>query len=319
MKTDDNLTAGRAFAYVRVSTTKKESYFDEKREEAKQLRQLIDKHDLSVAQIMGDWIVEYKKTQSAETKKVIERQSLLKQAKDEEEIEFDISINEHGDEFVQTFDSQLVKIHEQAARDGFIIPEENIIKDRISGAKFDRPGLNELKARVKEGDMIYVYSLDRIGRSTLGILTLIEDLCERGVTVDIITNRLKAGKNTTKEDRLLFEIVSSFASFERAIIRQRVRSGIEAAKAKPNPPQFGRGDRITQKVKNVICGLAESGIPAKEIISRTGVSRPVVYKIIKKNGLSEQYKIAQLSRKGKEELTLDGGSITQEEKEKLFS
>jgi len=105
-----------------------------------------------------------------------------------------------------------------------------IFTDKISGAKADRPGLNACLAKLKTGDTLLVWRLDRLGRSMVHLVGLIEELREKGIGFRSICDG--AIDTTTASGELVFNIFSALAQFERRLIQERTRAGLQAARAR---------------------------------------------------------------------------------------
>ena len=113
--------------------------------------------------------------------------------------------------------------------DGVVL--DRTFADAASGATTDRPELQALLAYVREGDTVYVHSLDRLGRSLRDVQEIIETLTARGVRVDIVTQGLTfTGKNNPMS-KLLLQMLGAVAEFELAQIRERQAQGIAKARA----------------------------------------------------------------------------------------
>lgn len=99
----------------------------------------------------------------------------------------------------------------------------------ISGTRTSRPGLSELLAYARPGDTLVVQALDRLGRTTLDLLALVDDLDEREIGMRILT----LGVDTrTPAGRLVLTVMSALAQMEREVLRERTIDGLAAAKAR---------------------------------------------------------------------------------------
>ena len=105
-----------------------------------------------------------------------------------------------------------------------------IFIDTISGAKSERPGLEKCLAALKEGDTLLVWRLDRLGRSMPHLVQLVEELGEKGIGFRSLCDG--AINTTTASGELIFNIFSSLAQFERRLIQERTRAGLEAARVR---------------------------------------------------------------------------------------
>lgn len=112
----------------------------------------------------------------------------------------------------------------------------------ISGSTFDRPGLANALASVSEGDMLVVWRLDRLGRSLIDLISVINDLGKRGVEFRSLSEAIDT---STSGGRLTFHIMGAMAEFERSIISERTKAGMSAARSKGS--LIGRRPALTQQ------------------------------------------------------------------------
>ncbi|MFA4919681.1 MAG: recombinase family protein [Thermodesulfovibrionales bacterium] len=125
---------------------------------------------------------------------------------------------------------QLVPLRDYCQRRDFIITGE-YVDNGISGTKERRPQLDRLldAARKRQVDMVIVWKLDRFGRSLKQLVMALEELSSLGVGFISYQDNLDL---TTPQGRLMFHIIGSMAEFERELIAERVRAGIENARRK---------------------------------------------------------------------------------------
>lgn len=100
-------------------------------------------------------------------------------------------------------------------------------EEKRSGASLRRPVLDKLLRNLKRGDVLVVYKLDRIARSLKHLLSIIDRLQERGAGFESLTEHIDTN---TPAGRLMLQMLGAFAEFEREMIRERTRSGMQAAK-----------------------------------------------------------------------------------------
>ncbi len=121
---------------------------------------------------------------------------------------------------------------------------ERIFKDQISGARKERPGLQDALDFAREGDTLLVWRLDRLGRSLKNLINIIAGLEKRGIGLRSLQESIDT---TTSGGRLIFHVFGALAEFERNLIRERTRAGLAAARA------CGRkGGRPRKLSKNVV-------------------------------------------------------------------
>jgi len=148
---------------------------------------------------------------------------------------------------------------------------EEFIDNGVSGAKERRPALDRLvkAARARQIDVIVVTKLDRLARSTHHLVTLGRELAQLGVDLVVLDQQIDT---TTPSGRLMFHVLSAIAEFERDLIRERVKAGLERAKA--------NGIRLGRPIARVSEGRSrtfhEERLPIGEIARRLGVSRATV-------------------------------------------
>jgi len=125
---------------------------------------------------------------------------------------------------------QLVPLREYCQRRGLIIAGE-YVDNGISGTKDHRPQLDRLldAARKRQIDLIIVWKLDRFGRSLKQLVIALEEISSLGVGFISYQDNLDL---TTPQGRLMFHIIGAMAEFERELIRERVKAGLENARRK---------------------------------------------------------------------------------------
>jgi len=106
---------------------------------------------------------------------------------------------------------------------------ERIFEDTVSGAKTDRPGLTAALAWLRDGDVLVVWRLDRLGRSMAHLIETVSALESRGVGLRSLTESIDT---TTPGGLLIFHVFGALGQFERDLIRERTRAGLAAAAAR---------------------------------------------------------------------------------------
>ncbi|MEV6905281.1 recombinase family protein [Amycolatopsis sp. NPDC051372] len=145
----------------------------------------------------------------------------------------------------------------------------------VSGAKTERPELDRCLDHLRQGDVLTVWKLDRLGRNTVHVLQLIEHLTERGIGFRSLTEGLHTDGPMGKA---MLTIMAAFAQLERDTMIERTRAGLAAAAA--NGRKGGRprkvGDADAAKAKE----LKSKGINAPDIAKMLGCSRATVYRYL---------------------------------------
>lgn len=149
-------------------------------------------------------------------------------------------------------------------------------QDKISTRQTDRPGLAKALGYLRDGDTLAVWKLDRLGRSVKEILTLADELHDRGIALRILTGTLAGHYTPTGEGKFFFTVMAAFAELERDMIHERTMAGLAAARAQ------GRiGGRPTvmneDKLAAATARLARGEGPT-QVAKALGVSRATLYR-----------------------------------------
>ena len=164
---------------------------------------------------------------------------------------------------------------------------EKLFIDQVSGKNIDRPELQKMLYFVREGDSLYVHSLDRLARNLADLLNLVEDLTGRGVSVHFLGEKLDfdAGKDASPTSKLMLSMIGAFAEFERSMIRRRQAEGI--ALAKERGAYKGRQRSVTDKQINAIKEMIDQGVPMAVAARKVGISRTTAYKYLDRTNQNE--------------------------------
>ena len=155
---------------------------------------------------------------------------------------------------------------------------ERIFRDKASGAKTERPGLQEAIDFLREGDSLVVWRLDRLGRSLKHLLETVAILEERGVGFRSLQEAIDT---TTSGGRLIFHIFGALAEFERNLIRERTLAGLSAARARGR--KGGRPKKLDSKKRELAYQLYdEKKHPIKDICQMLGISKPTLYAYLRR-------------------------------------
>ena len=157
------------------------------------------------------------------------------------------------------------------------VDSRNIYEDKISGTQDTRDGLTKAIAFLQAGDTLVVWKLDRLGRSLAHLIGIINSLKEKNIGFISITEGMDT---TTPSGELFFHIFGALAQFERSLIQQRVKAGLESAKARGRVG--GRPKAIDdEKLKTIKKALADG--MSKAAVCRTfGVKRSTLIDSLKR-------------------------------------
>jgi DNA invertase Pin-like site-specific DNA recombinase len=149
-----------------------------------------------------------------------------------------------------------------------------VFTEKASGALDDRPELARLLDHLRKGDTVVVWRLDRLGRSLRHLIEIVAEFDERGVAFQSLTEGINT---TTPGGKLVFHLFGALAEFERALIQERTRAGLAAARARGR--KGGRPRKLTEQKLAVARSMYEDGKHTlAEIADVLGVSRSTLHR-----------------------------------------
>ena len=152
--------------------------------------------------------------------------------------------------------------------------------DKMSGTKKQRPGLEEAINYAREGDMIVVWRLDRLGRNMQDLIQLVNALNDRGVAFHSLQENLTMDKQNAT-GQLMFHLFAAFAEFERNLIEERSAAGRTAARARGR--LGGRPEKFGPRDIEMMRSLIQNGTPIKDVAAKWNVSRTTIYRYLEKS------------------------------------
>ncbi len=156
------------------------------------------------------------------------------------------------------------------------IPKSQIFMDKLSGAKSDRPGLAKCLDSLQSDDILVVWRLDRLGRSMRHLITLVEDLRDRGVGFRSLNEG--AIDTTSASGELIFNIFSALAQFERRLIQERTKAGLAAERARGRRGGRPPLDADQAKVLAARKLHGDTSITITDICKTLNISRSTYYR-----------------------------------------
>jgi len=167
--------------------------------------------------------------------------------------------------------------HTQLQRDALAeVDCVRVFEDKISSRTKERPGLLAALDYLRDGDTLCVWKLDRLGRSVKEVLTLADDLHERGIGLRILTGRLAGTYAPSGEGKFFFTMMAAFAELERDMLHERTMAGLAAARAQ------GRvgGRPVVMDADKLAAATARraKGESPTQIAKALGVSRASIYR-----------------------------------------
>lgn len=154
-----------------------------------------------------------------------------------------------------------------------------IFEDVISGRTFERPGLTELLNYARADDVLVVVRLDRLGRSLRELLETVDMLKERKIAFVSLEEKIDT---SSAAGELIFHVFGAIAHFERRLIAERTKDGIEAARAKGK--HVGRPPLDPEKRKASFT-LVESGLSPTKVAKQLRIGRSTLYRELKRAGV----------------------------------
>jgi DNA invertase Pin-like site-specific DNA recombinase len=153
---------------------------------------------------------------------------------------------------------------------------DRVFQETASGANRERPQLAAALDYMRKGDTLVVWKLDRLARSLKQLIETVESLEARGIGFRSLTEAIDT---TTAGGRLVFQIFGALAEFERGVIRERTRAGLDAARARGRkggrPPKLNADDLKAAKAM-----LADQDINVEDVARRLGVSPATLYRYL---------------------------------------
>lgn len=159
---------------------------------------------------------------------------------------------------------------------------DKVFTDKASGKDTNRPQLMAMLEFVRDGDHIYVHSMDRLSRSLRDLQEVVERLTAKGITIAFVKEGLTfeppatgADAHKTAYSTLMLQLLGAVGQFERALIKERQREGIAIAKTKRL--YKGRKPKLDKVGVESLQRMAAEGVSKVDIATKLGISRASVY------------------------------------------
>lgn len=144
-----------------------------------------------------------------------------------------------------------------------------------SRGRWERPEMHKMLDQLRSGDVVVVYKLDRLSRSLKDLLLILEKIDKAGAGFRSMTEAIDT---TTPAGRMMMQMLGAFAEFEREMIRERTRSGLEAARQQGRVG--GRPPKMTTAQKKAALGMLESGTSQAEVARVFSVHPSTVSRLV---------------------------------------
>lgn len=163
------------------------------------------------------------------------------------------------------------------------ITEKQIYVDKASGAKDDRPGLENCMKALREGDTLIVWKLDRLGRNLKHLILTVDELSKRNIGFKVLSGQGADIDTTTPAGRMVFGIFAALAEFERELIRERTIAGLNAARARGR--KGGRKFQLTKaQIRLAQAAMSNRDTSVSELCAELGVTRATLYRYVGPDG-----------------------------------
>ncbi|WP_285295727.1 recombinase family protein [Aureimonas altamirensis] len=157
-----------------------------------------------------------------------------------------------------------------------------IFEDKVSGARVNRPGLDQALSHLRAGDTLVIWRLDRLGRTTHQLVGLLEQFERDGIKLQSLQDGIDP---STALGRAMLQIGAVFAEMERNLIRERTRAGLSAARARG---RFGgRKEKLDADAVDTVRRLMQDpDLTMQQIADRMKVNRTTLYRALNRKALN---------------------------------
>ncbi|MCF6777613.1 recombinase family protein [Thiotrichales bacterium 19X7-9] len=161
---------------------------------------------------------------------------------------------------------------------------DEIYSEVAKGAKADRPQWLALLSKVKQGDTLVIWKLDRMGRSLHHLIKVVNELLEKDVGIISLNDPIDT---TTAQGKLMFNLFASLAEFEKDIIRERTMAGLKSARARGRMGGRPKGlpESSLKKATMAEALYKQQEMPVNEIASQLKISKTTLYKYLRYRGV----------------------------------
>ncbi|MFI5344442.1 MAG: recombinase family protein [Chlamydiales bacterium] len=178
--------------------------------------------------------------------------------------------------------SQTTNLQRDALVENGVDPT-HIYEDHASGRIDERPGLLAALKALRQGDVLIVWKLDRLGRSLHHLVNTIHDLTTRGIGFKVLTGHGASIDTTTPSGKLVFGIFAALAEFERELISERTKAGLASARARGR--KGGAPFKMTAaKLRLAMAAMGKPETKVGELCLELGVTRQTLYRHIGPDG-----------------------------------
>lgn len=156
---------------------------------------------------------------------------------------------------------------------------EKIFEEKMTGTKKDRPQLNKMLEQLREGDTVIITDLTRISRSTMDLLSIVEQIKDRGASIRSIKDTWLDTTSDNPYNSFLLTVMSGLSQLERDLISQRTKEGLKSARARGKVG--GRPKKDKKAIERALMIYDDGRMSVSEICELCGISKNTLYNYIR--------------------------------------
>ena len=161
---------------------------------------------------------------------------------------------------------------------------EEVFSEKLSGRTENKPKLNSLLSKLRKDDVIMVYSLDRLGRTSKELISLLSDLKEKGIQFKSLQEGIF--DTTSAMGEAIFQIIAILKAMEVQVLSERTRHGLEAARARGRRGGRPKGSYDKNKAAAAVT-LYKRELPISDITNSLKISRSTLYQYLRREGVKK--------------------------------
>lgn len=178
--------------------------------------------------------------------------------------------------------SQVLDLQKDALLE-FGVKESDLYEDYASGKLDERPGLMACLKALRAGDTFIVWKLDRLGRDLRHLINIVHDLQNREIGFKVLTGQGASVDTLTSNGRLVFGIFAALAEYERELISERTKAGLNAARVRGR--KGGRKNKMTaSKVRLAQAAMGKPETSVANLCEELGITRQTLYRHVAPDG-----------------------------------
>jgi DNA invertase Pin-like site-specific DNA recombinase len=182
----------------------------------------------------------------------------------------------------KTDGSQILDLQKGALLKAGVLPDQ-LYEDFASGTHDDRQGLMACLKALRQGDTLIVWKLDRLGRHLRHLVNTVHELSNKGIGFKVLTAQGAQIDTTTAQGKLVFGIFAALAEFERGLISERTKAGLDSARARGR--KGGAPYKMTPaKLRLAIASMGKSETNVSDLCNELGITRQTLYRHVSPDG-----------------------------------